>query len=69
MHMYHIDWCKIATSKLNDDAKFRLLPLLLLSTVHMSFCLYKGKSNKRSKNLKMVKKVVKESLDGATFCT
>ena len=22
MHKYHIDWCKITTSKLNDDAKF-----------------------------------------------
>jgi hypothetical protein len=48
MHRYHIDWCKIATSKLNDDAKFRLLPLLLLLIVHTSFYLYKGKSNNKT---------------------
>jgi len=34
MHRYHIDWCKIATSKLNDDAK---LALATIASINSAF--------------------------------
>ena len=34
MHMYHIDWCRIATSILNDDAKLAPATIASINSAH-----------------------------------